>query len=136
MDRDEVLATIDRGYAARMRADLEEIATMWAPDARFEVAGEHTLMEQFPAAGRNEAHPAASSLIELVHMTSVERVDAVVEGLRAAVLWRARVSFAGRPEFETMLYDFWELNEDGKVVSLVQFADTAKIASEMSALAG
>jgi ketosteroid isomerase-like protein len=58
----------------------------------------------------------------------------VVEGLKAAVLWRATVTFAGRPEFETMLFDFWELNEDGKIVSLVQFADTAKIASEMTAL--
>jgi ketosteroid isomerase-like protein len=135
MDRNEVLAIIDRGYAARMRGDLAEIATMWAPDARFEVAGERTLLEGFPGAGRNEAHPSVASVIELVRMTSVERVDAVVDGLKAAVLWRARVSFASRPEFETMLYDFFELSADGKIVSLVQFTDTAKIASEMSALA-
>jgi ketosteroid isomerase-like protein len=134
MDRDEVLATIDRGYAARMRADSAEIATMWAPNARFEVVGERGLIERFPGSPQGEAHSSLTSLIEMVRMTAIERVDAVVEGLKAAVLWRATVSFAGRPEFETMLYDFWELDEGGKIVSLVQFADTAKIASEMRAL--
>jgi hypothetical protein len=34
-----------------------------------------------------------------------------------------------------MLYDLFELTEDGKVNSVLQFVDTARIAAEMRALA-
>lgn len=135
MDREQVLAIIDAGYAARMRGDQPAVAAMWAENAHFEIAGERTLIESFPGSGGGKAQPQVASLIELVQMTSATRVDAVVEGLRAAVMWRATVSFAGRPPFETLLYDLIELDEAGKFVSLRQFADTAKIVSEMAALA-
>jgi hypothetical protein len=51
------------------------------------------------------------------------------------VLSRVTVSFAGRTPFETLFYDLWELDDTGRIRSLVQFVDTAKVVSEMGALA-
>ena len=49
-------------------------------------------------------------------------------------IWRATVSFAGRPGFETLLYDLFTFDDDGRIRSLLQFADTAQVVSEMRAL--
>jgi ketosteroid isomerase-like protein len=51
----------------------------------------------------------------------------VVEGRRAAVMWRATLSVAGEAPYETELFDLWELDADGQLLSLVQFVDTAKL---------
>lgn len=134
MDREQVLEIIEAGYAARMRGDAAAVSRIWAAGASFELAGEKTLLGAFPAQG--PAQPAAQALIDLIEMSALERIDAVVEGTRAAILWRATMSFNGREPFVSLLYDLWELDESGKVRSLLQFADTARIAEEMRALAG
>src|SRR5688572_29534755 len=136
MDRDEVLAIIDAAYVARQANDGAALAPFWAEDATFEIAGEASLLEAFPGGeGPCAAMPEIEKLMSFVKMSGVERIQAVVEGNRAAVLSRATVSFAGRPPFETLLYDLWELDDTGRVRSLLQFADTAKVVSEMHALA-
>jgi ketosteroid isomerase-like protein len=134
MDRDDVLAIIEAAYAARMRGDGEAVNRIWAEGATFETAGEKTLIEAFPGAEPTAGQLAAEAIMRLVAMTSRKTLQAVVEGRRAAILSQATVSFAGREPFETLLYDLWELDEAGKVRSLLQFADTAKIASELQAL--
>lgn len=136
MDREQVLAIIDAGYAARAANDGETLSRVWAEGATFELAGEATLLAAFPGAdGPSAAQPTVEALMGLVAMSNVRRLQAVVEGNRAATLSRATVSFAGREPFETLLYDLWEFDADGKIRSLVQFADTAKVANEMRALA-
>jgi ketosteroid isomerase-like protein len=134
MDRERVLGIIDAAYDARRRGDAEAVSRIWAEGATFEVAGQKELLAAFPAAGPMRAQLAVEELIALIGMHSLTRLQAVVEGTKAAVLWRATVSFADREPFETLLYDLWELDEAGKVHSLVQFADTASIAAEMRAL--
>ncbi|MBV1690079.1 nuclear transport factor 2 family protein [Novosphingobium sp. G106] len=135
MDRDQVLAIIDQAYAARQANDEEALGQIWAEDATFELAGETSLLENFPGSTGPEAgKPAVEALMRLVAMSNVTRLNAVVEGNKAATLSSATVSFAGRPSFETLLYDLWEINEAGRVRSLQQFADTARVVHEMRAL--
>lgn len=131
MTRDEVLAIIDNAYATRMRSDAAALAAFWAPDATFEIAGEASLIEAFPGATRSPGQPVVEELMKLVEMKSIERLQAIVEGNTAAILSHAEIAIAGREPFGTLLYDLWELDDDGKVRSMLQFADTAKIASEM-----
>ncbi|MBW8755199.1 MAG: nuclear transport factor 2 family protein [Sphingomonadales bacterium] len=136
MDRDQVLAVIDAAYAARCAGDEAALAPFWAEGATFEIAGEASLLEQFPGStGPEDSAPAVEALMRFVAMSNVRRLQSVVEGLKAATLSRVTVSFAGRPPFETLLFDLWELTEDGKIASLHQFADTAKVAHEMRAMA-
>ena len=137
MDREQVLAIIDSAYEARMTNDREALKTFWAEGAEFDFAGETGLLEAFLGrAGPAPGQEAVESIMELVTMTAIERVQAVVEETRAAILSRAWVSFAGRAPFETLIYDLWELDDQGKVTALLQFTDTAKIASEMQAPTG
>jgi ketosteroid isomerase-like protein len=134
MTRDEVLAIIDAAYAARIAGNLDTLHALGAPDGIFELAGETTLLRNFPVAGRVPALNAVKGLTDLIKMIEIERLDAVVEGNRAAVLSHARMSFAGREPFDTVLYDLIELDDDGRVCSMIQFGDTARYAAEMEAL--
>jgi ketosteroid isomerase-like protein len=135
MDREQVLTIIDAAYAARMRGDPAEVGQIWAAGATFELAGEKSLLAAFPAAGPGAAQPTVEAIMALVKFTAVERLDAVVEGRRAAVLSRVTMRFGGLEPFATLVYDLWELDEDGTVRALLQFSDTAKVASEMARLA-
>ena len=68
-------------------------------------------------------HSAGSSIRSTYH--SAERVYSVIEGSKAAIHWRVRVSSPGGEPVPTEMLDVWEFAEDGKVRSLVQFIDTA-----------
>jgi ketosteroid isomerase-like protein len=134
MSRDEVLGVIDAAYAARVAGDLATLRKLAADGGTFELAGESTLLRNFPVAGRVPALNAVEGLTNLIRIIEIERLEAVVEGNRAAVLLHARMSFAGREPFDTVLYDFVELDDDGRIRSMIQFSDTARYATEMEAL--
>ncbi len=134
MDREQVLAIVDGAYDARMRGDAEALGQFWAADAVFELAGEKSLLAAFPGAGPGPARPTVEAIMALVTFTKVERLDAVVEGRRAAVLSRVTLAFEGLEPITTLLVDLFEIDEDGKVRSLLQFSDTAKVAAEMQRL--
>jgi ketosteroid isomerase-like protein len=134
MTRDEVLAVIDAAYAARVAGDLATLHALAGDGGMFELAGETTLLRNFPVAGRVPALSAVRRLTDLITMIEVRRLDAVVEGNRAAVLSHARMSFAGREPFDTVIYDLVEFDDEGKIRSMLQFGDTARYAAEMEAL--
>ena len=123
--RETILATIDGAYAARMRGDKQAVAQYWEPEATYRLAGEASMMPAVPV-GPGDAMKAVDALIDLFEFHALERVDAIVEGHSAAVHWRARVS-AGGQHFDAELFDLWQFSERGKVVSLLQFTDTALI---------
>lgn len=133
MTRDQ-LEIIDKAYTARTRGDVAALSEMWAEDATFEIAGDNALLDSFPVAGRAPGQPTVEAVMALVAMTSAVRLHAVVEGHHAAVISRATMAFGWREPFETLLYDLFELDETGRIRSLLQFVDTAKVAGEMHAL--
>ena len=126
MEREAVLERIDAAYKARIEGDKAALAEMGAPGARLAIAGDHRLLTGYMG-GPGAFAETAAALIDQVRFHDAERIDAVVEGRRAAVLWRATLSVADDAPYETELFDLWELDGEGKLLSLVQFVDTAKL---------
>ena len=58
----------------------------------------------------------------------LERLDAIVEGDKAAVRWKLTVSYHGGEPVTTEACDIWTLDADGKMASLLQFVDTSLVA--------
>jgi ketosteroid isomerase-like protein len=127
LDRDEILHRIDEAYAARARGDKAEVERLWAPGATFRLPGEKALLEPFPTG--LSAVATVNDLIDLITFLDFERLDAVVEGRKAAVHWRVKLVMGHRKPVTTELYDLWSFDEDGRVTSLLQFCDTALVAS-------
>jgi ketosteroid isomerase-like protein len=125
--RDEILAIIDAGYEARVRGDKEKLATFWAPDAQYRMSGDSSLIAAFPAGPAN-AEITTAELIDRFQFQSLERLAAIVEGNKAAVMWRVTASAGDKPLLMTELFDLFEFDEAGKITSLVQFCDTAALA--------
>jgi ketosteroid isomerase-like protein len=126
LGREDALTVVRNAYAARASGDKEALADYWAKGAHFEIAGDRALLQAVPVTA---AHPmeAISSLIDRFHFSDVEMVDAIVEGRKIAVRWALTVTVAGRAPVPTQLFDLIELDDDGKIRSLVQFADTALV---------
>ena len=135
IDREKVLATIDTAYAARRSGDMKALASVVAGNAVFELVGDKDLLSAFPAAGPMKLDDAARVFHDFVALPQLDRLAVVVEGRRAAILWRAELGFGDRAPFQTMLFDLWELDSQGRIIALTQFADTGRIAQEMAAFA-
>jgi ketosteroid isomerase-like protein len=111
------------------------MSRMWAPDATFEFAGEASLVSRLPGStGPEDSEPAIEALMRFITLSDVERVQSVVDGNRAATVSRVTVSFAGRDPYRTLIFDLWEFTDDGRIRSLLQFTDTARVAHEMRAM--
>lgn len=134
MDREEMLATIDTLYRARMAGDTEAMVPLVAEGATFRFTGESPMQAAFGADGAMDLLAAMGSLNGGIAMHSVTRKDAVVEGNQVAARWLANVQFPGREAFDTELCNLWTFDEDGKVAKLREFCDTAKLASEVAAV--
>lgn len=122
--REHMLATIDAALAARSRGDKQGVARYLAPGAVFRIAGNSSLYGAFPA-GPGEARATVAELIDRVRFHDYERIDAIVEGNRAACRWRIDFSIDDGPAGTTELCDLWTFDEEGRVSELIQFVDTA-----------
>ena len=127
LQRTDVLRIIDEGYAARARGDKAALAALWAPGATFRVAAAPGVLEK-PLGLAIAAGPAVDALIDRVAFKDYHREEAVIEGNKAAVLWRVTLSAPGKDPVTTQLYDLWTINDDGRIASILQFGDTATIA--------
>lgn len=128
MNRVDILRVVDEAYAARARGDAAGVVKYLAPGATFQLAGEVSLLPRFPV-GPDDAGRSLRTIIDLVKFHSYERTDAIVEGHGAAVLTKATLSVGGLPPITVDLYDLWKFDADGKVASVIQFTDTAKLSA-------
>jgi ketosteroid isomerase-like protein len=126
VDRDEAVALIRGAYDARTRGDKEALAQYFAESAHFEIAGDAALLEPVPV-GAARPMKTIGRLIEMFAFSDVELLDAVVEGRSIAARWKLKLTAAGRQAVETQLFDLIELDQHGKIRSMVQFADTALV---------
>lgn len=117
-----MLAIVDSALAARTAG--EDVAHVFAPEATFRIAGDSTLWGDFPA-GPGEAVPTVAQLMSRVSFNSCTRVDAIVEGNRAACRWQIRFSIDGSEEATTEVCDWWTFDEEGRIADLLQFIDSA-----------
>jgi len=136
MDRAEFLQTIDSLYAARKAGDKQALAAYWAPDAVFRIAGEAKLMSAAVPAGTEGAKETVEALIDKFQFHALERLNAVVEGNMAAIHWRVTFSTGGCAPLTTEICDLWTIRDDGKVVSLLQFTDTAMLLATLERAGG
>jgi ketosteroid isomerase-like protein len=134
MEREQVLGVIDAAFAARMRGDAAALAEIWAEGAKFELAGEQSLLEGYPGTGPGAAQPTVEAIMNLIEFKAVERLAAIVEGRDAAILSRVTMAFGGLEPTQMLLYHLWKLDEAGKVSSLLEFADNTLITREMQRL--
>lgn len=126
MDRVDILRVVDEAYAARARGDAAGAASYLAPGATFQLAGDASLLPQFPV-GPDDAGRSLGAIIDLVKFHSYERTEAVVEGHSAAVLTKATLSVGDLPPVTVDLFDLWKFDADGKVTAVTQFTDTARL---------
>ncbi|MBO9602101.1 MAG: hypothetical protein J7496_06295 [Novosphingobium sp.] len=136
MSRERMLATIDAIYAERIAGLTDTMAAHLAPGATLYMAGEGQMAAAFGAPGPADFLAALATLNTAIAMKQVTRLTALAEGRRCAVLLRATVQFYDRPPFETEIFNLWSFDEAGKVESLTEFVDTAKLVGEVQMLGG
>jgi len=130
MQREDMLAKVEAAYAARRSGDFDKLREVVADNAAWMIHGEE-LLADFPGKGGVSVHQAAQQLFATIELRELERVDALAEGNRVAVLWKTTVVIPGSDPFETMMYDLWEFNDEGKICRGMQFVDTAKFVEAM-----
>ena len=131
MQREDMLAKVEAAYAARRTGDFTKLKTVAAEDAAFSFAGEQSLLAGVLASGGVGVHQAARELFDTIEMRELERVQAVAEGNRVAILWRTTLVPPGGQPFETLMFDLWEFDDSGRICCGTQFLDTAKLVEEM-----
>jgi ketosteroid isomerase-like protein len=133
-DRNEVERLLRAAYAARQRGDVEAIMGMFAENAHFGLAGSR---QASPVAMRGTGLEALraqlTGLVQAFEWLDQDILSMIVEGSRAAVHWRGRIrSAVTGDEVETEVVDIASV-ENGKIVSFVEFCDTALAARLMEA---
>ena len=131
MQRDEMLAKVEAAYQARRTGDFSKLSEIVADDAAFSFAGEQSLLAAVPGSGGVSVHAAARELFDSIEMRSLERLQAVAEDNRVAMLWRTTLVPPGGEPFETLMFDLWEFDDSGKICKGTQFLDTAKVVDVM-----
>ena len=130
MQRDDMLAKVDAAYQARRTGDFATLEKVVCPDAAFSFAGEQSLLAALPGS-IGGVHQAARELFDTVEIRELERVDALAEENRVAILWNATVVAPGGEPFQTQFFDLWEFDQSGRICRGTQFLDTAKFVAEM-----
>jgi ketosteroid isomerase-like protein len=132
-DRASVEKVIQDAYAARAAKDLDAIVRIFKPDAVFHMVGAPAT---FPGAARVEGHDqlraSIGSLVQAFDFLDQTMLTSVIEDNKAAVHWRLKVKHNATGEiFVTEMLDLFTI-DGGRVASLVQFCDTAFVASLMA----
>lgn len=127
-DRDAMRRIIEQAYAARAAGDVEGLVSAFHPDAVFELVGEKKV---FALAGAVRSHSnireAMTQFIAAFQFTKRDIISFMADGDRVTVHSRLTVRFV--PKDVTFVSDVADLFkfQDGKIIELVEFADTALI---------
>jgi ketosteroid isomerase-like protein len=118
-------------YAARQRGDLDAIGRIFAPHARFQMAGSNASPVAVRAEGAEQYRPLLAGMMKTFEVLDHQIVSMLIDGSKAAVQWRARLRSTITGEtVETDLFDLIEM-EDGRIRSFFEFCDTALAARMM-----
>ena len=126
LDRDGKIAMIQALYAARVRGDKDALSQYWAADSRFEIVGDQSLLEGVELTAPRPMQ-AISALIDRFQFSNLKLLNAVADGSDIAVRWSVTITVQGKPPVQTQLFDLIKFDGDDKILSFVQFADTALV---------
>jgi ketosteroid isomerase-like protein len=132
-DRAQMERTLREAYAARKRGDLDALGRIFAPHARFQMAGSHTSPIASKVVGSEQYRPVLAGMMKTFELLDYTIVSMLIDGNAAAVQWHAKIrsSVTGQT-VETDLFDLIEM-EDGQIASFLEFCDTALAARLMQA---
>jgi ketosteroid isomerase-like protein len=133
-DRQAIENLLEELYAARVRGDLETIVRLFAANATFQVAGTDDA-SQMPTLVKGNA--AITKLMQTMitdfEVSDFTIVEMLIDGPSAAVRWQGTFMYTKTGQmFSTELADFITMAE-GKVVSFIEFLDTALAAKVLAA---
>lgn len=125
-DRGDVEALIRRLCAARVAGDMDVLSQGYADNASFRIAGSPEWGAlTAPVIGHAKIMARFEAMIANFRLSDFTILDLFVSGNVAAVRWRATVrDTKTKGESTTEVAHFLEV-ENGKIVSLVEFLDTA-----------
>ena len=129
--RDEIERTLRNIYAARQRGDLDAISNIFAPHARFHMAGSNASPVAVRVEGAEQYRPLLAGMIKTFEVLDHRIVTVLIDGSRAAVQWQAKMRSTVTGEtVETDLFDLIEI-DNGRISSFYEFCDTALAARLM-----
>jgi ketosteroid isomerase-like protein len=134
-DSDTIRTIVRSTYEARSRGDLDGTMAAFADDAVFEFYGQGTGLPSMAGEARGKAavERIIKELIDNFRYSGWQEVSFVAEGDKAALHWRANVTFTPNGRTETFdVFDFLTFR-DGKIIELRQGSDTAKIRAMLTA---
>jgi len=120
-------------YAARERDDKAVIGNYIAGLKHFQLMGsrDHSPVAM-AAKGQEEIQPFIDQLVNTFTMRDITIIDLLIDGDRAMVHWRARVTANPTGNMAvTEMADLFEF-ENGKIVAMREFCDTALAAKLMA----
>jgi ketosteroid isomerase-like protein len=130
-NRTDIERTLRDAYAARQRGDLDVLGQIFAPHARFQMAGSNASPVAARAEGAEQYRPLLAGMIKTFEVLDHNIVAMLIDGSKAAVQWRAKIRSAVTGQtVETDLFDLIEM-EDGRIKSFYEFCDTALAARMM-----
>ena len=125
-DRETMRKFVAQAYADRDGGNIDGLMSAFHAKAVFELAGEPKALA-LAGAVRSHANIREAMTAFIGHFEFVKRdiISFIADGDRAAVHSRLTVRFVPKDvSFTTEVADLFKF-EDGKVVELVEFADTA-----------
>jgi ketosteroid isomerase-like protein len=129
--REDIERALRDVYAARQRGDLDAIGRIFAPHARFQMAGSNASPVAVRVEGAEQYRPLLAGMMKTFEVLDHQIVSMLIDGSKAAVQWRARLRSTITGEtVETDLFDLIEM-EDGRIRSFFEFCDTALAARMM-----
>ena len=134
-NREAIVEVIRRAYEARGRGDLDALMATFHPDAVFTLIGDKKALEVTGSFhGHAGVREALREFIATFDFFDRQILREVVEGDRAAVHSCVIVRYG--PTKETWTADCLDLLtiRDGKIIELIEFADTAQIRDMISGI--
>jgi ketosteroid isomerase-like protein len=129
--REAIERTLRDAYAARQRGDLDALGRIFAPNARFQMAGSNASPIATRAAGAEQYRPLLAGMIKAFEVLDHKIVSMLIDGSKAAVQWHARIRSTVTGEtVDTDLFDLIEM-DDGRISLFLEFCDTALAARMM-----
>jgi ketosteroid isomerase-like protein len=133
-DRQAIEALIHQAYKAREKGDIEELIAAFHPEAVFELVGSKASLPVAGAVrGQSNVRASLAGFIEVFDFISRNIVSIVIDDRRAAVHSTLEARFKPKNVvFKSDVLDTFRF-ENGKIIELIEFIDTALIRDVMSA---
>ena len=128
MGREEIDKLVREAYRLRVAEDVAGVCDLFAPTAEFRfVAAPKAEAHSFAATGQPALRPLMEQLVKTFHLKDFSLKAVLIDGNRVAAHWNARVrSTVNGQEVVTDVLDLMEVR-DGKIVSFIEFGDTAMV---------